>query len=158
VSHRNAQSKIKEEGEATGQLRNAIDVFDDLLEQLKAKGVSLVPAQNRRGAAGGQTEVCSAFVNREGTRGLLFFVPMDDNPDFSPRQLEVASYVVRGFRSKDIASALSIKESTVLSHIRRIYDRIGVRSRVELTLKLLSQGLSTVGTGHEMFGKALSFT
>jgi DNA-binding NarL/FixJ family response regulator len=158
VSHHNPQSKSKEEGEATGQLRNLNDAFDDLLEQLKAQGVSLVPAQNRSGAAGGQTECCSVLVNWKGTRGLLFFVPMDDNPDFSPRQLEVASYVVRGYRSKAIASALSIKESTVLSHIRRIYDRHGVGSRVELALKLLSQGLSTVATGHEMFEKALSFT
>jgi DNA-binding NarL/FixJ family response regulator len=49
-----------------------------------------------------------------------------------PSLARVASLIARGHPDKDIASALDIPLATVRTYVRRIYTRLGVRSRVEL--------------------------
>ena len=50
----------------------------------------------------------------------------------SPREQEVAALVAAGKRNRDVASALFVSEKTVESHLARIYEKLGVRSRVAL--------------------------
>jgi ATP/maltotriose-dependent transcriptional regulator MalT len=50
----------------------------------------------------------------------------------SPREREVAALVADGKRNRDVAAALFVSEKTVESHLARIYDKLGVRSRVAL--------------------------
>ena len=50
----------------------------------------------------------------------------------SARELEVASLVAAGKRNRDVAAALFLSEKTVESHLARIYDKLGVRSRAAL--------------------------
>jgi ATP/maltotriose-dependent transcriptional regulator MalT len=50
----------------------------------------------------------------------------------SPRELEVATLVAAGKRNRDVAAALFVSEKTVESHLARIYDKLGVRSRAAL--------------------------
>ena len=50
----------------------------------------------------------------------------------SPREREILVYLARGYNSGYIASALAISDSTVRTHTRRIYDKLGVSSRMEL--------------------------
>lgn len=50
----------------------------------------------------------------------------------SPREQEVAALVAAGKRNRDVASALFVSEKTVESHLARIYDKLGVHSRVAL--------------------------
>ncbi len=50
----------------------------------------------------------------------------------SPREQEVAALVAAGKRNRDVASALFVTEKTVESHLARIYDKLGVHSRVAL--------------------------
>ncbi len=54
------------------------------------------------------------------------------HPALSPRELEVATLVVAGKRNRDVAVALFLSEKTVESHLARIYDKLGVRSRTAL--------------------------
>ncbi len=58
----------------------------------------------------------------------------DDRDDraLSPREQEVAALVAAGKRNRDVASALFVTEKTVESHLARIYDKLGVHSRVAL--------------------------
>ncbi len=50
----------------------------------------------------------------------------------SAREREVAALVAVGKRNRDVAAALFVSEKTVESHLSRIYDKLGVRSRAAL--------------------------
>jgi ATP/maltotriose-dependent transcriptional regulator MalT len=50
----------------------------------------------------------------------------------SAREREVAGLVASGMRNRDVAAALFVSEKTVESHLARIFDKLGVRSRVAL--------------------------
>jgi DNA-binding NarL/FixJ family response regulator len=55
------------------------------------------------------------------------------------REDEIASLVAQGLRNREIAEALKLSESTVKHHLFHIFDRLGISSRSELILYLLSQ-------------------
>ncbi|MRX81727.1 response regulator transcription factor [Eggerthella guodeyinii] len=50
----------------------------------------------------------------------------------SPREEEVLVYIGQGYNSPYIAKALFISDSTVRSHIKSIYRKMGITSRMEL--------------------------
>jgi len=57
-------------------------------------------------------------------------------PDnLSPREREVLELLARGYLYKEIAEALHISVPTVNSHIRRIYEKLHVRSRSQAIAK-----------------------
>ena len=55
----------------------------------------------------------------------------------SPRQEEVKRLLVEGEHRKGIAAELGISVRTVDTHIKRIFDRYGVDSNVELVRRVL---------------------
>jgi DNA-binding NarL/FixJ family response regulator len=57
--------------------------------------------------------------------------------DLTKRELEILSYLVKGFQYKEIAEALSISGFTVRTHIDHIYQKLHVRSRTEAVVKFL---------------------
>ena len=59
----------------------------------------------------------------------------------SPRETDVVRMVASGLRNKDIATQLSITEGTVKSYLHSIYEKLGVRGRVELTLLAQEKGI-----------------
>lgn len=70
-------------------------------------------------------------------------VPIDvcDRPGFgelSARQWEIVTRLLRGERVPGIAKALYVSQSTVRSHLARIYRTLGVNSQAELLAKLRS--------------------
>ncbi len=56
----------------------------------------------------------------------------------SAREREVAELVAAGKRNRDVAAALFVSEKTVESHLARIYDKLGVRSRAALATIIAS--------------------
>lgn len=64
-----------------------------------------------------------------------------DNPatrelaQLTPREQQVLDYLAQGFLYKEIADAMSISFDTVHSHIRKIYEKLHVRSRTEAVNK-----------------------
>ncbi len=54
----------------------------------------------------------------------------------SPREWDVLREVLRGYRVTAIGSKLAISSHTVRSHLRAIFDKIGVHSQYELLMKL----------------------
>ncbi len=56
----------------------------------------------------------------------------------SPREIEVAKLVCQGFDNEEIAGSLKIKEGTIKTHMRNIYRRIRVKSRIEMLLRFVN--------------------
>ncbi len=50
----------------------------------------------------------------------------------TPREREVAELICMGYTNKDIAGIMCITENTVKDHTKKIYPKMGVRSRFEL--------------------------
>ena len=50
------------------------------------------------------------------------------------REKTIISYLVLGWRNREIGRHLSISEQTVKNHLRAIYDKVGVSDRLELVL------------------------
>lgn len=61
--------------------------------------------------------------------------------NLTPREQEVLDHLAKGFLYKEIADALGISYDTVHAHIRRIYEKLQVRSRTEAVAKHLHQSL-----------------
>jgi DNA-binding NarL/FixJ family response regulator len=58
-----------------------------------------------------------------------------DAVDLSPREREVLELLARGYLYKEIADSLRISVPTVNTHIRRIYEKLHVRSRSQAIAK-----------------------
>ena len=53
------------------------------------------------------------------------------------REEEILEHLAKGFVTKEIADKLAISPATVRFHLRHIYDKLHVRSRVEAVIKYL---------------------
>jgi DNA-binding NarL/FixJ family response regulator len=59
--------------------------------------------------------------------------------ELSPREKEVLDCLAQGFLYKEIADKLGISYETVHTYIRRIYEKLQVRTRTEAVAKFLRQ-------------------
>ena len=57
------------------------------------------------------------------------------------REKMIISYLMQGWRNREISTHLSISEQTVKNHLRTIYDKVGVSDRLELVLYAIHQRL-----------------
>jgi two-component system, NarL family, nitrate/nitrite response regulator NarL len=57
------------------------------------------------------------------------------------REKTVISYLMQGWRNREIAQHLAITEQTVKNHLRTVYDKVGVSDRLELVLYAIHQQL-----------------
>lgn len=67
----------------------------------------------------------------------------------TPRELEVVRHVALGLRNAEVARKLFISEQTVKAHLNNIFQKIGVRDRVELALYAVRMGVITPGESVE---------
>jgi len=81
-----------------------------------------------RGVARGE----QGWVSRE-VAAILSQLAVNPNPseDLTERELEVLSHVVNGETNREIAYALEISEKTVEKHLKNVFEKLNVRSRVE---------------------------
>ncbi|MDX8049756.1 LuxR C-terminal-related transcriptional regulator [Lentzea sp. BCCO 10_0798] len=59
-----------------------------------------------------------------------------DHPGLTPQQAQIARLVAEGATNREVAARLFLSHRTVEHHLRNIFARLGVRSRVELTRRL----------------------
>jgi DNA-binding NarL/FixJ family response regulator len=59
-----------------------------------------------------------------------------DQVHLSPRELEVARMIAKGYPNKIIASVLEISVWTVSTHLRRIFAKLGVSSRAAMVTSI----------------------
>jgi DNA-binding CsgD family transcriptional regulator len=63
----------------------------------------------------------------------------------SATQMRVAEEIAKGKELTSIAKSLEISTNTVRTHVRRMFDRVGVNSQKELLKKLLSANPPSIG-------------
>ena len=57
----------------------------------------------------------------------------------SPRENEILGFLSKGLRYKEIANELNISTETVRTHLRRIYEKLQVRSGIEAVARFLTK-------------------
>lgn len=67
-------------------------------------------------------------------------------PSLSRREHQIAEAAARGGSNKEIARALGITERTVKAHLSATYEKLGVRDRMQLSLRLHGVEESTPAT------------
>lgn len=67
-------------------------------------------------------------------------IPVVDLSALSARELEVARAVAAGRSNREVAEALFISERTVKAHLSAVFEKLGVRDRLQLTLQLSGRG------------------
>ncbi|MBT9595891.1 MAG: response regulator transcription factor [Vitreoscilla sp.] len=75
-----------------------------------------------------------------GARPVPIEKPVD-LPHLTPREIEVLTYLSKGFTIKEIANLMGIKWFTVNDHIKSIYRKLNVSSRAEAAVLASKQGL-----------------
>jgi DNA-binding CsgD family transcriptional regulator len=57
----------------------------------------------------------------------------------SPREMEIARMVARGFTNKEIANVLDISSWTVSTHLRRVFSKLSVGTRAAMVARLMDR-------------------
>ena len=60
------------------------------------------------------------------------YVASGNRMEVTRRELEIIDYLVEGATARDVANQLHLSFYTVRTHIKNIYDKLGVMNRVEL--------------------------
>jgi DNA-binding NarL/FixJ family response regulator len=103
------QRRAKQKKPARTSLEEALAVFDELGARLWSQRARV--GLERTGGAGGSGEL-------------------------SPTERRVAELVAEGRTNKEVAQALFVSVKTVEANLSRIYHKMGVRSRSELTRRI----------------------
>jgi DNA-binding NarL/FixJ family response regulator len=74
-----------------------------------------------------------APLSPRAAQAILSARPARQLPSLSVREREVAELVAAGLRNRDIAERMGIAEKTVKTHLTRVYQRLGVATRAELS-------------------------
>lgn len=99
----------------------------------------------RLGASGfvlktGPIEDLLAAIRAAAAGGMQFGVRPGSRLALSQRELDVVRLIVDGRSNDEVATELGISSKTVESHLRRIFERVGVASRTELATRALREG------------------
>jgi len=98
-----------------------------------------------REVAGGGAYLPSALLRRlfaefQNLRRHRTGIPTTSCDVLSRREQDVLEWVVRGFSNKQIARQLCIDETTVKTHLHRIFEKLNVRDRTQAAIFALQQG------------------
>jgi len=58
----------------------------------------------------------------------------------TPREEQVVALVADGLSNREVAHGLCLSEHTIKKYLFRIFDKLGISSRVELVLYAVSHG------------------
>jgi len=56
----------------------------------------------------------------------------------TPREIEICNLIRNGMRNKEIAQVLEVSEQDVKNRLRKVFDKLGVWSRLELAMYVVN--------------------
>ncbi|MBC8264156.1 MAG: response regulator transcription factor [Anaerolineales bacterium] len=65
-------------------------------------------------------------------------------PELSPREIAVASLLIEGKNTKQIAADLQLSTKTIEAHRRRIFKKLSIKSTAELAVWAIRKGMITI--------------
>jgi DNA-binding NarL/FixJ family response regulator len=147
---------LVDEGEATRILiLTTFDIDEYVVEALEAGASGFLLKDIRadelvqaiRVVADGETLLAPSV-----TRRLLetFIAPRPPGPDeahelatLTPTERTVLTLIGRGYSNSEIAAELFVADTTVRTHVRHIFEKLGLRDRVQAVVLAYSTGLVT---------------
>jgi len=121
-----------------------------------------VEAAFRLGAAGYVLKMAPVgqlinAIRRAADGGMTFSVRrVGGAVALSQREREVIAAVVEGLTNDEVGVRLDISPRTVASHLRRLYERLGVASRAEITARAIREGWLSVPSSRSPVHRAPS--
>jgi DNA-binding NarL/FixJ family response regulator len=128
-----SSAPTEEEGMQFVQLGAAGIILKSVEPSLFAKCARKVVWENEVWLPHQQVAHIAKFVEANASQPLR---PVDT---LTQREKTIISYLMQGWRNREIAQHLSITEQTVKNHLRSIYDKVGVSDRLELVLYAIHQ-------------------
>jgi len=150
--------RLKEDPDTEGVQTIILTVYDDL--EIATEAI-------RAGATGYLLKDCSKEELLDAIRSAMKGVPLvssvisqkilnvlqhkdegvrlstqsEEDLHLTAREYDVLSLVTKGFSNKDVARELSISVSTVKTHLRNIYRKLGVDDRAQAIIKAIREGI-----------------
>ncbi len=103
--------------------------FVDLIKQLRAGGSPISPVIARQ------------LLKRLKPRGIAPAAGPTEETPLSVRESEVLGLIAKGFSFGEIARLLGVSQHTVISHVKKIYQKLAVHSRGEAVYEAGKMGL-----------------
>ncbi len=105
--------------------------FVDVIKQLRAGGSPISPVIARQLLKRLKPKPC-------GTAATVG--PTEETP-LSARESEILGFIAKGFSFGEIARLLGVSQHTVISHVKKIYQKLAVHSRGEAVYEAGRMGL-----------------
>ena len=88
----------------------------------------------------------SLFIRPKGFLGRdEYWLFLKNRYHLTPRETQVAILICRGFSNDEIAEALKISQSTVKTHLKNLFRRVRVNSRILLLLRFIEDVTNSYG-------------
>jgi DNA-binding NarL/FixJ family response regulator len=94
----------------------------------------------RRGEIFATTEQLNSLLDSVCQVPCLRVLSLNGEKLLTSREEQVVALVADGLSNRDVASELGLSEHTVKKYLFRIFEKLGISSRVELVLYALNQG------------------
>lgn len=127
----------------------------ELARTLLVKGMIERRARHKSAARSSLAQAAATFERlgarlwaAKARRELARITTRASGDSLTPAEHRIADLITQGQTNRQVAVALFITENTVQTHIRHIFQKLGVRSRTELVAKLLSAPARTMAAEH----------
>jgi DNA-binding NarL/FixJ family response regulator len=91
--------------------------------------------------------VTQRLIDRVARHPVIGGGPNSQLDELTPREREVLELIAQGFSNREIAAELTVEETTVKTHVKRVLMKLQARDRVHAVIFAYESGLVAPGRG-----------